>query len=1211
MRVLNLFAPVAVLVAGVLAQTNPASVLAQIPACTQECGVKVLVPAQCPLTDLANCLCTNTTLQSTFALCVVGSCSVADQFKSSTLLQTEICKDAPKESRSAEIIRDVIIISAFSFVIVGLRFYSRALVTSKLWWDDWAIALAAILMIPMTIIPILNATRGFGKHFWDVPPQNLEMLEKILYVVVQALAKFSILFLFLRVFPTRKFRLVVKICIAWMVGHTLAFVMVVAFQCVPVKAVWDHSIHGTCTNSQAFVYSAAGFSIFEDFVIMLLPIWELKDLSLNTKKKLALIFLFALGSFACITSMIRLKYLVAYGTSHDVTHGAVDVILWSVLEDYVAVICASLMCLRPLFVRFLPSVFPTSNNESKNTQSQGWAQARNSKLASKLGVGSKGYELQSEDGEAKEILGQGIRVQKAWTTKSTSAVTNDEESPERSYPQESQRKSEDVWQHASCDTVVLISITSTPFGTGRCSYARIGIAMELNNSSEGLGIRSHRGESVAEHVLANAPYGKACLNCVRSKTRCAVLPSGPKCERCLRLNKDCQPAPTIRKRKVAKRSKPSTASVASKTAALEEKLDDLTLILQRSQAAQTAPSSLPSRSVTSESSSQLENGNFGQPNNLILGENGTGAAAGTKHGPDGRQGVIGLGNYFNYGKLNSKPGGSTRAQDDALCSQYAPPTPSESSSSTSKRTPGIREYFRDSDSAIGCSAPKSNATPPSFPTNSESEVEIAELEETLETYRTKMAPFFPLVIIDKNVTARELMEERPFLSLVIRAICPKSTSRQAELGIEVRRVLGREMLMEGAKNIDLFLGLLVFAAWGHFYLYNKPIISTVIHLATSVAFDLGLTKPVPTEPALIMLAYNAQGCPTMRKDAVRTMEERRSVIGLFLISSVCSCYFQRIEPLRWVPYFEECLQLLEKTREHPTDILLVFLTRLQLIKNAVSRDTSDTLCSEMASPPSEIYFKSLQSQLEELKRNVSPELSGNIIVQLHLHHAVLTLHEHCLGTCSTKPGPPDPSKTLQLAKSLWTCLDATKSWFALFVSADVVPLSSYAEMPMAFMAQMAHFLVALYRLSTFECPGVSWDRQRVRQEVDLGVMINLLTEKWGGVPAAAGIDTTGPGVHNIWMLTNRMLGKIASWWEMKVVAPAAAAAAAAADAESRCGQDLTIGHNAGGNEGLHGFGAQGQLPMQDIDFGAANMDLLDDVWMRDLLAGDFPYQLDF
>lgn len=337
---------------------------------------------------------------------------------------------------------------------------------------------------------------------------------------------------------------------------------------------------------------------------------------------------------------------------------------------------------------------------------------------------------------------------------------------------------------------------------------------------------------------------------------------------------------------MAKRSKPSTASVASKTAALEEKLDDLTLILQRSQAAQTTASSLSSRSVTSESSNQLEIGNFGHPNNLVLDGNGTGGTAGTNHGPNGRQGVIGFGNFYNYGKLSSKPGASAGvAQGDILSSQYAPPTPSESNSSTSNRAPGVTQYFAEDDPAIGCPAQKDNTSLSSIPTNIDPE-EMAELEETLETYRTKMAPFFPLVIIDKNVTARELMEERPFLSLVIRAICPKSTAKQAELGVEVRRVLGREMLIEGSKNIDLLLGLLLFASWGHFYLYHKPIISTVVHLATSVAYDLGLTKPVPTEPALIMLSYNAQGCPRNVTAAVRTMEERRSVIGLFLISSV-------------------------------------------------------------------------------------------------------------------------------------------------------------------------------------------------------------------------------------------------------------------------------------------------------------------------------------
>ncbi len=55
-----------------------------------------------------------------------------------------------------------------------------------------------------------------------------------------------------------------------------------SFQCIPVESVWDLTVHGRCTNSQAFVYAAAGFSIFEDFIIMILPVWELKDLSLNS-----------------------------------------------------------------------------------------------------------------------------------------------------------------------------------------------------------------------------------------------------------------------------------------------------------------------------------------------------------------------------------------------------------------------------------------------------------------------------------------------------------------------------------------------------------------------------------------------------------------------------------------------------------------------------------------------------------------------------------------------------------------------------------------------------------------------------------------------------------------------------------------------------------------------------------------------------------------
>ena len=81
-----------------------------------------------------------------------------------------------------------------------------------------------------------------------------------------------------------------------MICHTIAFVLVVSFQCTPIAYVWDTALSGKCINSQAFVYTAAGVGIVEDFVIMFLPASQLRALELDSRKKFVLGFIFALGS---------------------------------------------------------------------------------------------------------------------------------------------------------------------------------------------------------------------------------------------------------------------------------------------------------------------------------------------------------------------------------------------------------------------------------------------------------------------------------------------------------------------------------------------------------------------------------------------------------------------------------------------------------------------------------------------------------------------------------------------------------------------------------------------------------------------------------------------------------------------------------------------------------------------------------------------------
>lgn len=80
---------------------------------------------------------------------------------------------------------------------------------------------------------------------------------------------------------------------------------------------------------------------------------------------------------------------------------------------------------------------------------------------------------------------------------------------------------------------------------------------------------------VGSAVVRAAGYGQSCTNCARAKCKCMLRPNGGACERCERLGKDCQQMVSSRRRQPKR-------TTASRTAQLEEKLDDLVSILKSS-----------------------------------------------------------------------------------------------------------------------------------------------------------------------------------------------------------------------------------------------------------------------------------------------------------------------------------------------------------------------------------------------------------------------------------------------------------------------------------------------------------------------------------------------------------------------------------------------------------------------------------------------------
>jgi Fungal rhodopsin domain len=140
---------------------------------------------------------------------------------------------------------------------------------------------------------------------------------------------------------------------AWAV----TFCFIIIFQCRPIEGIWDSAVPSKCLSTMGLVFSCAGIGIFQDFVILLMPLPQLVKLQMSTRKKLNILAMFSVGAFATITSIIRLGFITRIDHSLDSTWDNVEPIIWSMVEIHVTIICACMPALRALLSRWLPNLF--------------------------------------------------------------------------------------------------------------------------------------------------------------------------------------------------------------------------------------------------------------------------------------------------------------------------------------------------------------------------------------------------------------------------------------------------------------------------------------------------------------------------------------------------------------------------------------------------------------------------------------------------------------------------------------------------------------------------------------------------------------------------------------------------------------------------------------------------------------------------------------
>ncbi|KAH6665001.1 hypothetical protein B0J14DRAFT_607146 [Halenospora varia] len=337
-------------------------VVAQAPLitpCGLSCIVQTLPASGCVVTN-TTCQCTSKTLSDDTAACMLANCTMEDTLILSRF-QASTCK-SPYQDRSGLVVSVFIAVPALVAVLVIARLFSKLLSGVESGWEDWIIGLALALIVPAIFFTFQMTSQGFGKHLYSLNEGDLlKILRSFyiaenIYVVALSVTKLSILCFYMRIFQHQTlFRAGVWAAIALIVLSTTIISILTIFQCRPITYFWNRDIKGgICLDVNALAYANSAMSMVQDVIIVFLPIPVVWKMNLDSRKKIGIGIMFALGGFGCIVSGIRLRSLLIFGNSIDPSWDYVLVVVWTALEIGVAMICSCLPALRTLLVRTYP-----------------------------------------------------------------------------------------------------------------------------------------------------------------------------------------------------------------------------------------------------------------------------------------------------------------------------------------------------------------------------------------------------------------------------------------------------------------------------------------------------------------------------------------------------------------------------------------------------------------------------------------------------------------------------------------------------------------------------------------------------------------------------------------------------------------------------------------------------------------------------------------
>ncbi|KAI0104065.1 putative C6 transcription factor [Hypoxylon sp. NC0597] len=534
----------------------------------------------------------------------------------------------------------------------------------------------------------------------------------------------------------------------------------------------------------------------------------------------------------------------------------------------------------------------------------------------------------------------------------------------------------------------------------------------------------------------SAPYGQACMHCFKSKCKCVSRPDGDGCERCHRLNKQCRPSDSLRRRNAQKNQ-----NSAVRIAQLEGRLEGLVSLLQSVTKSPGSSDSL--RKVLDESLA-----GHGQPDTesqvatpVSISSNVTKliSAADTDNADSASPlttRYLGVGNSLDIGSPYALSSGEAEAYLTTFRSQ-------------------MLKYL-------------------AF-------IHIPQDVTAQQLHQTRPFLFRAIVAVASPFTHQKMARGKELKQILAQnALIENQSSLDLLLGLLTYIAWGWDSFLNKAGTLSRLI-MLAMSIVGNLRL-NKPLPQDV-HMIGPLTPGFAGRKCEIEDPgqrhlerqravlgcfllSSIISSYYAQ------MDAMRWTSQMEE--GLRAIASNKSCSTDEAFSL------QVRLQLLAQRT-----------IRLREQQEANNPHVTITPL------PTFVYLNALQRQLQDIRKSIPPGLEIQEILIAQVHYINLCINEAAHTANSDAPllttpgvdGSGDGSGFERL-ECLWRSATAIKSWLDIFFS---LPPSQFRGLAFSFWVELARCVVVFCRLATLEDPA--WDHKAVRNMVDLPFALDHIAEK--------------------------------------------------------------------------------------------------------------------